>query len=167
VFRVKELFIMDKNTKKVVDLLNQGRARELAAILQYMAQHYELENQDFGKLAKFFKKTAIVEMKHAEAFGERILFLGGVPTSKPDMEAKKGESIAAMLATGMKLEAEAIAMYNASALACAEAGDLVSKALFEKILGEENTHFDDFRQTKDHVDLLGDVYLATQTGAGE
>jgi bacterioferritin len=158
---------MDKNTKKVIDLLNQGRARELSAILQYMAQHYELENQDFGKLAKFFKTTAIAEMKHAESFGDRILFLGGVPTSRPDAEAKKGQAIADMLATGMKLEDEAMVMYNASALACAEAGDHVSKDLFEKILGEENAHFDSFRTTKEHVDQLGDVFLATQTGAGE
>jgi len=28
-------------SKKVIDLLNQGRARELTAIIQYMAQHYD------------------------------------------------------------------------------------------------------------------------------
>jgi len=158
---------VDKNVKKVVDLLNQGRARELSAILQYMAQHYELENQDFGKLAKLVKQTAIAEMKHAEAFGERILFLGGVPTSKPDAEVKKGETISAMCATGMALEAQATKMYNAAAVACAEAGDHVTKSLFEKILAEEEDHFETFRQIKDHVDQLGATYLATLTGEGE
>ena len=45
-------------SKKVIDLLNEARARELSAITQYMAQHYELEDQDYGKLAKVMKESA-------------------------------------------------------------------------------------------------------------
>ncbi|MGZ3598104.1 MAG: ferritin-like domain-containing protein, partial [Syntrophales bacterium] len=43
-------------SKKVIDLLNAARGRELTAITQYMAQHYELEDKDFGKLAKKMKE---------------------------------------------------------------------------------------------------------------
>jgi len=158
---------MGKDAKKVVELLNAARAGELTAILQYMAQHYELENQDYGKLAKFLKKTAITEMKHAELLADRILFLGGVPTSKPDAEAKKGQSITDMLATDIALEADAIGKYNASAKACAEALDHVSKDIFEKLLGDENGHLDEFQNLKEHADQLGAAWLAQQTGAGE
>ena len=38
-------------SQKVIDLLNKARSREIGAITQYMAQHYELEDSDFGKLA--------------------------------------------------------------------------------------------------------------------
>ena len=155
---------MSKDTKKVIELLNAGRARELSAILQYMAQHYELANDDFGKLAKILKTTAIVEMKHAEVLAERILFLGGVPTSKPDGVTAKGEKIVDKIATDIKLEQEAIAMYNESAVACAELLDNVSKAIFEKLLADENDHLDMFQNIKEHIDQLGDVYLATLTG---
>ena len=158
---------MSKDTKKVIDLLNQARARELTAILQYMVQHYDLENQDYGKLAKVIKATAIVEMKHAEAFADRLVFLGGTPTSKPDGEIKKNQSIGEMVATDIALEEQAIKMYNEAALACAEAGDLVSKDLFEKILGDEDGHLDEFQNIKDHLDKLGNVYLATLTGPAE
>ena len=158
---------MDKNTKKVIDLLNQGRARELSAILQYMAQHYELENSDYGKLAKAIKKTAIDEMKHAEALADRILFLGGVPTSKPDGEAKKGQSVSEMLATDEGLETNTIKMYNDSAKACGDLLDHVSKDLFEKLLRAEDGHLDEFQNLKEHADKLGDTWLAMQTGAGE
>ena len=71
-------------SKKVIDLLNAGRARELTAISQYLIQHYELEDKDFGKLGKKMKEIGIQEMKHAEALAERILFLKGTPTLKPD-----------------------------------------------------------------------------------
>jgi len=158
---------MSKATEKVIDLLNQARASELTAIIQYMAHHYELEDADFGGLAKVLKKTAIEEMKHAEALAERILFLGGAPTTKPDAQTKKGQAIAEMLATDVALEEGAVKMYNASAAACGEALDHVSKALFERLLADEETHLDVFQNIRDHVRDLGDAYLATLTGEGE
>jgi bacterioferritin len=146
-------------------LLNAARSRELTAISQYMIQHYELEDSDFGKLAKKMKEVAIQEMKHAEAFAERILFLKGTPTSKPDGEAKKGQTIEAMLATDTGLESQAIKMYNEAAEVCAQEKDQISKQLFEKILGDEEDHLNFFDNTKDHVDKLGGTYLVTLTGS--
>jgi bacterioferritin len=151
-------------SKKVIDLLNAARSRELGAITQYMAQHYELEDQDYGKLAKKLKEIGIQEMKHAEALAERILFLKGEPTSKPDGIAKKGQSIAEMLKTDMALESAAIKMYNEAAVVCAAEKDQVSKQLFEKLLGEEEGHFNDFENVKDHLEKMGDAYLATLAG---
>jgi bacterioferritin len=151
-------------SKKVIDLLNAARSRELGAITQYMAQHYELEDQDYGKLAKKLKEIGVQEMKHAEALAERILFLNGEPTSKPDGIAKKGQSIADMLKTDMALESAAIKMYNEAAVICAAEKDQVSKQLFEKLLGEEEGHFNDFENVKDHLEKMGDAYLATLAG---
>jgi bacterioferritin len=156
---------MSKDVKKVIDLLNQARSRELGAILQYMAQHYELANDDYGKLAKVLKTTAIVEMKHAEILAERVLFLGGAPTSKPTPEVRKGQKVADMIATDIGLEEDAVQLYNAAAVACAEALDQVSKGIFEALLNDEDGHLDMFQNIKDHMDKLGDVYLVTLTGA--
>jgi bacterioferritin len=151
-------------SKKVIDLLNAARSRELSAITQYMAHHYELEDQDFGKLAKKMKEIAIQEMKHAEELADRILFLKGEPTSKPDAIAKKGQSISEMLKTDMALESAAIKMYNEAAVVCAQEKDQISKQLFEKLLGEEEGHYNDFENVKGHVDMMGDAYLATLAG---
>jgi len=153
--------------KKVIDLLNKGRAAELTAISQYMAHHYQLDDSDFGKLAKVLKKTGIEEMKHAEKLAERILFLGGTPTTKPDGETKKGQEIAKMLETDIALETGAVKMYNESANACAAEKDQISKELFEELLAEEEAHLDTFQNIKAHVDQLGAAYLATLTGPGE
>ena len=152
------------NAGKVVDLLNEARAQELGAILQYMAQHYELEDADFGKLAKILKDTAIVEMKHAEKLAERVLFLGGTPTSRLEPQPKKGQTIPQMLATDIGLEAGAVRLYNESALACAQARDQVSKDIFEELLADEEGHLDAFQTIADHVKQLGEAYLATLTG---
>ncbi len=151
-------------SQKVIDLLNKARSRELTAINQYMAQHYELEDSDFGKVASKFKETAIVEMKHAEKLAERILFLKGEPTSKPDGVPKKGQKIAEMLNTNMGLEASAMKMYNEAAVVCASEKDQISKELFEELLKDEEDHFNYFENVKDHIDKLGTAYLATLVG---
>ncbi len=151
-------------SQKVIDLLNKARSRELTAISQYMSQHYELEDSDFGKLASKFKEVAITEMKHAEKLAERILFLKGEPTSKPDALAKKGQQIPQMLTTNMALEAGAMKMYNEAAMVCAAEKDQISKELFEELLKDEEGHFNYFENTKDHVDKLGAAFLATLAG---
>ena len=153
--------------KKVIDLLNKGRSAELTAISQYMVHHYELDDTDFGKLAKVLKKTAIVEMKHAEKLAERILFLGGTPTTEPDGKAKKSQEIAKLLETDIALETGAVKMYNESALVCAAEKDQISKELFEALLADEEDHLNTFENIKDHLDQLGAAYLATLTGGGE
>jgi bacterioferritin len=151
-------------SQKVIDLLNKARSRELTAISQYMSQHYELEDSDFGKLASKFKEVAITEMKHAEKLAERILFLNGEPTSKPDALPKKGQQIPQMLTTNMALEAGAIKMYNEASMVCAAEKDQISKELFEDLLKDEEDHINYFENTKDHLEKLGAAYLATQTG---
>jgi len=153
-----------EDRKKVIDLLNQGRAAELTAIMQYMAHHYELEDADYGKLAKTMKIVAIEEMKHAEQLAERILFLEGTPTSKPDGEVVKGQDIPGLLKTDVALEQGAVDMYNASAMACAKAGDHTSKRLFQQLLADEEAHLGEFQNVQAHLEKLGDVYLATLTG---
>ena len=148
-------------SKKVIDLLNAARSRELTAIQQYMNQHYELEDKDFGKLAKKMKDIAIQEMKHAEALAERILFLKGTPTYKPDAEIVKGQDIPAMLVTDTKLENYAIKMYNEASVICAAENDQISKNVFEKLLAEEEDHLNFFENTGEHVEKLGSAYVAT------
>jgi len=151
-------------SKKVIDLLNQARSRELTAITQYMAQHYELEDQDFGKLASKLKEIGIQEMKHAEKLAERILYLKGEPTSKPDGVAKKGQKIQEMLTTDIGLEAQAIKMYNDASVVCAAEKDQISKEVFEELLKDEEDHLNIFENMKAHIEKLGSAYLATLTG---
>lgn len=116
--------------QKVINLLNEARSAELGAINQYMIHHYELEDKDFGKLALKIKEIAIAEMKHAEKLAERILFLKGEPISKPDATPQKGQKILEMLATDMALEAQAVKMYNESAVLCSSERDQKSKDFF-------------------------------------
>ena len=57
---------------KVIEVLNKARSMELYAVHQYMNQHYNLDDLDYGEFASKIKLIAIDEMRHAEQFAERI-----------------------------------------------------------------------------------------------
>ena len=61
-----------KEKQNVINVLNQARKMELHAIHQYMNQHYNLDDMDYGELAGNIKLIYIDEMSHAEQFAERV-----------------------------------------------------------------------------------------------
>jgi bacterioferritin len=98
---------MDKkeDSSKLLKLLNKAVAREIQVSIQYMLQHSILnvhasdksEKTSSDKQDKFvgthfpywlpgtsLKKIAIAEMRHAEVIAERVVRLGGEPTTQPD-----------------------------------------------------------------------------------
>ena len=150
--------------KKVIDVLNKARSMELKAIHQYMNQHYGLDDMDYGELAANLKLIALDEMRHAEAFAERVKELGGEPTSEKDGKIKPGQKVEAMFPFDANLEDNTIDVYNQFLLTCQQNGDSVSARLFETIIDDEQAHFNYFDSVDDHIKKLGDTYLAKIAG---
>ena len=150
----------EKRKEKVIEVLNKARGMELTAISQYMNQHYNLDDMDYGELAAKVKLIAIDEMRHAEAFAERIKELGGEPTSEPNQKVQKGQAVEAIFPFDANLEDDTIDIYNQFLLVCRDNGDSVSIKLFEQIIDEEQIHYNYFDNIKEHIEKLGNVYLA-------
>ncbi|MEW6710086.1 MAG: bacterioferritin [Candidatus Riflebacteria bacterium] len=156
---------MQKERKaKVIEVLNKARSMELHAIHQYMNQHYGLDNSDYGELAAKVKLIAIDEMRHAEAFAERIKELGGEPTTDLAAKVTKGQKVKQVFPFDSKLEDDTIDAYNQFALICRENGDSISLRLFETIIDEEQAHFNYFDNVNSHLENLGDTFLARIAG---
>lgn len=156
----------DKDARKqnVIDALNKARAMELTAIIQYMNQHYNLDDMDYGELAVKMKLIAIDEMRHAETFAERIKELDGEPVSEPDAKIQRGQTVDVIYPFDADLEDNTIDTYNKFVLVCRENGDIVSMKLFEQIIAEEQLHYNYFDDVRTHVEKLGNVYLAKIAG---
>ena len=150
--------------KKVIEVLNKARSMELLAIHQYMNQHYGLDDMDYGELAGNLKLIALDEMRHAEAFAERVKELGGEPVSEKVGKVKPGQKVEAMFPFDANLEDHTIDVYNEFLLVCQQNGDSVSARLFETILDDEQAHFNYFDSVDDHIKTLGDTYLAKIAG---
>jgi len=160
---------MDKRSKeerrqKVIDVLNRARSMELLAITQYMNQHYNLDDMDYGELAGKVKLIAIDEMRHAEMFAERIKELSGDPTTEPDGKVTKGQKIEQIFLFDSELEDNTIDLYNQFLLVCRENGDSTSMKLFESVIDEEQIHFNYFDNICGHIEKLGSSYLANIAG---
>jgi bacterioferritin len=115
--------IMEKASKeerrqKVIEVLNKARAMELHAIHQYMNQHYNLDDMDYGELASKIKLIAIDEMRHAEMFAERVKELGGEPVTGHDETVAKGQKVEAIFPFDAALEDDTIDLYNQFLLVC-------------------------------------------------
>src|SRR5208283_5902899 len=98
----------EERKKRVIDALNGARSMELHAIHQYMIQHYDLDNSDYGDMAMKMKLIAIDEMRHAEMLADRIEELGGQPTSELSDAVRKGQTVEAVFPFDIKLEDDAI-----------------------------------------------------------
>jgi bacterioferritin len=131
-------------SKKLLDMLNDALAREIAVTVQYMWQHVQVKGMFTETVGGVFKEIAIVEMKHAEAIAERIDYLGGVPTTKPVTITVGGDDATKMLNIDKKAEEDAIALYRDIIKVADKEGDVTTRKLFEGILGQEEEHHNTF-----------------------
>ena len=147
---------------EVIAKLNEALREELTAINQYFVHAEMCHNWGYYKLGNFIKKQSIGEMRHAEELIERILFLEGTPSMDP-LPLTIGKSVRAQLENDLKLEVNAVRMYNESARLAREAGDNASRDLFEKLLRDEEGHVDFLEMQLHLVEELGyERYLSQQ-----
>jgi bacterioferritin len=133
------------DNKKICDALNKARSRELAVTVQYMRQHYMAEGMASAQVADILKDIAKAEMKHAESLGERIAFLGGNATTKPD-PIKTATDLKQMIKDDLEAENGAVAMYRDIIKLCADEGDVTSRRMMEELLEDEEEHVDQFQK---------------------
>jgi len=131
-------------SKKLLDLLNQGIAREIQVSVQYIWQHVQWAGIAHFSVKDELKKIAISEMKHAEAIAERLFYLGGIPTTKPD-PIFVGKTLKEMLTKDLKDEESAVKLYKKTILAAEAEGDITTAQIFKKILQDEEEHHDFFQ----------------------
>src|SRR3989337_416989 len=123
---------------KLLDFLNRGIARELQVSIQYMWQHVQVSGVDGAVVEGVFREIAVAEMKHAERLAERLNYLNGWPTTKPD-PIVVGGSLIEMLKQDEQNEEEAIVLYKQAIQAAAEEGDFTTRRLLEEILAAAET----------------------------
>ncbi|OGB90100.1 ferritin [candidate division WOR-1 bacterium RIFCSPHIGHO2_01_FULL_53_15] len=137
-------------SEKLKDLLNKSIARELQVVVQYMWQHVLWSGVKGYAVKDQIKSIAVTEMKHAEAIAERLNYLGGIPTTKPE-PIFVGESLKEMLAQDQKDERVAIKLYNEVIAVAKAENDEATYKLFQGILSDEEDHDDFFTTALEEV----------------
>lgn len=157
----------NEKKQKVVEVLNKAREMELYAIHQYMNHHYTLDDEDYGELAGKMRAIAIDEMRHAEWLAERIKDLDGEPSSKMDGTVKKGQAVRELYEFDRDVEDDTLVKYNEFLKICRECDDYVSANLFERLIIQEQEHWDYFDDTNNHIKELGDHFMGRMAASGD
>jgi bacterioferritin len=141
------------NTKvsaQLLDLLNKAIAREMQVSIQYMWQHVQWRGVKGFAVQDELKNIAITEMKHAEAIAERLFYLGGIPTTKPE-PIFVGETLKEMIQQDTKDEEGAIKLYKQMVELARKEGDETTNRLFRQILSDEEEHHDTFTSLLEEI----------------
>ena len=152
-----------RGNAEVIARLNEALREELTAINQYFIHAEMCHNWGYHKLGDYIRKQSIDEMKHAEELIERLLFLDATPKMEY-MELSIGQNVRQQLEADLKLEENAVGMYNKAIQTSREAGDDASRELFSKLLKDEEEHVDWLEAQVHQIKELGyERYLSNQT----
>jgi bacterioferritin len=151
-----------RGNAEVIAQLNQALKEELTAINQYFLHAEMCHNWGYHRLGAYIRKQSIDEMKHAEKLIERLLFLDATP-QMAYMDLNVGGNVKMQLEADLKLEENAVAMYNTAIRISREAGDDVSRELFSLLLKDEEEHVDWLEMQMHQIKELGyERYLSNQ-----
>lgn len=139
----------------VIDYLNRGLRHELTAVNQYWLHYRLLENWGYRDLAKQWRKESIEEMRHADQFVDRIIFLDGFPNMQVLDPLRIGQTVKEILDCDLAAEHSALNLYQEAATHCHGVRDYVSRDLFEKLMHDEEEHIDFLETQLELVSRLG------------
>ena len=157
-----------KGNPAVIRHLNAVLKNELTAINQYFLHARMFDNWGLNKLGAYTYKESIDEMKHADALIKRILFLEGLPNLQDLGKVLIGENPKEALECDLKLELQAHPDLRTAIADCEQAGDYVSRELFERILESEEDHIDWLETQLALIERIGiENYCQSQLGESQ
>lgn len=154
-----------KGDAKVIEYLQKGLRLELTVVNQYFLHARMYDDMGLFELGKKEYEESIEEMRHADRFIQRILFLEGLPNLQDLAKIRVGENPKEMLECDLAAERDAHALYVEAIEYCEQAKDFTSRELFADVLADEEGHIDYLETQLGLIVRMGEQnYIQTQTG---
>ncbi len=154
-----------KGDTKVIEYLNSGLRSELTAVNQFWLHYRFLDSWGLNGLAKKWREELIEEMRHADRFVDRIIFLEGFPNLQLLNPLRIGQSVREIMDADLEAELSARALYQEAAEYCFSVKDYPSRDLFRELMNDEEGHVDFLETQIDLIERIG-VELYTQSHVG-
>ena len=152
-----------KGDAQIIKALNEVLAAELTAINQYFIHARRCANWGYSKLADKKREESIGEMKDAQTFMDRILYLEGIPNMQKLNPVRVGEDPVEQHTNDLAVETEAIERLNKAIKLCVDKADNGTRDMLETILRDEEESADWLEAQLHLISECGkEAYLAEQ-----
>ena len=131
---------MDK--KKLIDNLNKDLAEEYSAIIQYITYAAKATGPYRPELSAFFLTEVTDEQGHAEFLANKVIALGGEPTTQANPVAAAGSN-REMLQAVLEAEQRAVKNYSQRAKEAEDFGDTGLTVQLEDMVRDETEHMEE------------------------
>lgn len=138
---------------ELIGILNEAVTLEYTAAIQYNQHSMLLTGRDKLLFEEIFQHHAKESLKHAKMWGERIVYLGGVPTAEIS-KVQQSTNTAEMLEMNLAVERKAVEIYTRAHQACTH---LATQFMLENHILDEDKDVEELQK------LLGKVRIAQGT----
>lgn len=131
--------------QELIDGLNEDLAAEYQAVIMYRTYASLVRGPFRPELKAFFEREILDELQHAAFLADKIVSLGGVPTTQP-AEVQVTQDNREMLENALRGEEETIERYTRRIEQAEAAGEIAIKVELEDLIVDETRHRDDIRR---------------------
>ncbi|HYG23632.1 MAG TPA: ferritin-like domain-containing protein [Verrucomicrobiae bacterium] len=135
---------------ELIDVLNEAVALEYTAAIQYNQHSMLLTGRDKLLFEEIFQHHAKESLNHAKMWGERIVYLGGVPTAEIG-KVQQSTNVTEMLEMDLVVEKNAVEIYTRAHKVCTH---LPTQFMLENHILDEDKDVEELQK------LLGKVRIA-------
>ena len=141
----------------LIAALNEAISLEYTAAVQYNQHSMLLTGKDRLLFEDMFKKHARESLDHAKMWGDRIVYLGGVPNPEVG-QIRQSTDLAEMLEIDLSVEQKAVEIYSRAHQICKHEATLY---LLENQIVEED------KDVEELMKILGKVKIAAPAASGQ
>lgn len=136
---------MPTTKARLIDALNEDLANELQAIIMYIQYSACVTGPYRPQLVGFFQGEIPDEQMHAQFLADKIVSLGGTPTTTPaPVPAASGNR--QMLENVLAAEQQAIRGYGERVKQADEAGEIGLRVELENFITDETKHYEETKK---------------------
>lgn len=129
----------------LINALNNDLANEYQAVIMYTTYSAQVKGPYRLELVNFFQSEIPDEQGHAQFLADKIVSLGGVPTTTP-APVPSAETPKEMLERVVEAEKKAINGYAERSEQARDAGEVGLAIQLEDMIVDETTHYEETKK---------------------